>query len=114
MTSCISVLIHRLTLHSDGASLVSALWPRGLPQYIRGDYSIQSLQAKNRLVPSHLDNLRDWCYVARDREQQNTPNEYFVAYVNRGAETADVEEVTVRFQGIVKNADLGPYGDWRG
>lgn len=93
---------------------MSALWPRGLPQYIRGDYSIQSLQSKNRLVPSHVDNLRDWCYVARDKDRQNTPDEYLLAYVTRGADTADVEEVTVRFQGIVKNADLGPYGDWRG
>ncbi|KAI0790268.1 hypothetical protein BC629DRAFT_1440077 [Irpex lacteus] len=99
---------------TDGSTLLSSLWPSGLPQYIRGDTSIQSVQANNKLVPTHIDTLRDWCYVVRDKDQRNTPRECFLAYVRPEPETGRIEEVTVRFQGVVKDAEIGVYGTWRG
>ncbi|KAI0087681.1 hypothetical protein BDY19DRAFT_907136 [Irpex rosettiformis] len=96
----------------DSTALVCTLWPRGLPQYVKGSYDLGQLYEQRRVVPRHEDAFRDWCYIATDCEQEDKTRCKFLAYM--GVNTDYAEEVSVRMQGFVQAVHLGVYGTWNG
>ena len=88
------------------------MWPVGLPIYIKGDTDVASLHAAGALVPTHEDAMRAWCFVATNPDNHDRSRNKILAHCN-GIEE-DVREVALRFQGFVKQAELGVYGTWDG
>ena len=97
---------------TDGSALVSTLWPRGLPQFSKGENSLVNVHQLGQLVPSHEDGLRSWCYVALDYSVDSPRLNKFLAY-NDG-NMGEPKEIAFRFQGFVRDVQLGPYGTWSG
>ena len=101
-----------LTKCTDGSSLVSVLWPRGLPQFVKGNYVLGEVHQLGQLVPNHEDGLREWCYVATEHSPRTGGHEKFLAYTKTSS--AMPEEIAVRFQGFVRDVHLDTFGTWSG
>lgn len=99
-------------LYIDGSVLVSTLWPRGLPMFIKGEHLISNVNQAGHVVPSHEDGLRSWCYVAVDHDSNQAGVCKFLAYSSTRHEQP--EEIAFRFQGFVRDAHLETYGTWNG
>ena len=96
----------------DGSTLVSVLWPRGLPQFVKGNYSLAELHDLRQLVPTHEDGLREWCYVATDHSSHASGRNKFLAYTSDNSEAP--QEIAIHFQGFVRDVHLDAYGTWSG
>ena len=103
---------HAIILLVDGSALVSMLWPQGLPQFVRGDYTLSSVHNTSLLVPCHEDGLRAWCYVAEDHNACIPNQNKFLASTTSNVK--EPEGISIRFQGFVRDAQLGTFGTWSG
>lgn len=100
---------HRIT---DGTTLVSTMWPKGLPRYVKGEDTVANLHAAGLLVPTHEDAMRSWCFVAVNTSTHDKSRNKILAYCDSGED--ELREVAIRLQGFVKQAELGVYGTWDG
>lgn len=88
------------------------MWPEQLPPYIKAGYSDQPMHLSREFVPSSIEELDEWCYLATDRSEPDRARNKYLAY--RGTTTEDVQEIAFRFQGVVRSVALDKYGTWNG
>ncbi len=97
---------------TDTSTTIGSMWPAELPPYVKAGYNDQPMHQSREFVPSSLEELDEWCYLATDQSESDRARNKYLAY--RGTTTEDVQEIAFRFQGVVRSVALDKYGTWNG